>query len=161
MLIYGKIFKIYYLKEGDIMEHEGKNIHPYKGVFGRSLILIIVPAFLTFCLFLVIEKYSKTPTNVNKDFAIMIGCGVGFLFQLSTALCGLLKGTFKVVITRIKNFFSNLTINFKFAIKYYWDDIKTEGIVFWIYFLIIGGTFGITLYGFINSFNYYLNYIKK
>ena len=46
-------------------------------------------------------------------------------------------------------------------IKYYWDDIKTEGIVFWIYFLIIGGTFGITLYGFINSFNYYLNYIKK
>ena len=69
-----------------------------------------------------------------------------------------MKGTFKVVINRVKNFFSNLTINFKFAIKYYWDDIKTEGVVFWIYFLIVGTTFAFTLVGIINSYLVYFNY---
>lgn len=143
------------------MEYEGKNTKPYKGIIGSSLILICVPIFITFFLFLVFEKYSKIPSNVNMDFAIMIGCGAGLLFQLSTALCGLFKGTFKVVVNRVKTFFSNLSINFKFAITYYWDDIKTEGVVFWIFFLIIGTTFGFTLYGLINSFNYYLTYIKN
>ena len=143
------------------MEYEGKNTRPYKGVIGSSLILIAVPAFLFLFLFMVIDKYSKTPTDVNINSAIMFGGGAGLLFQLSTALCGLFKGTFKVVVNRVKTFFSNLTVNFKFAITYYWEDIKSEGVVFWIYFLIISSTFGFTLYGVTNCFNYYLNYIKK
>ena len=79
----------------------------------------------------------------------MTGVGCGFLFQMGCVIAGLFKGTFKVVVARVKEFFSNLSVNFKFAIKYYWENIKSEGIVFWIYFLIIGSTFAVTLIGII------------
>ena len=137
MLIYGKIFKIYYLKEGDIMEHEGKNQRPYKGVLLSSLILIGVPALLFLIVFLVVKKYGHMAKDITLYFSMMIGIGCGLLFQVSCVLCGLLKGTFKVVVNRVKNFFSNLSVNFKFAFKYYIEDIKTDGVVFWIFFLII------------------------
>ena len=140
------------------MEYEGKEQSPYKGVLGSSIFLIVIPTLLFLLVFGVINKFSNRPRVENINASLMFGVGCGFIFQLSCILMGLFKGTFKVVINRVKNFFSNLTINFKFAITYYWEDIKSEGIVFWIYFLIIGSTFGIACYGTIQSLLVYLNY---
>lgn len=140
------------------MEYEGKTRSPYKGVLGSSLILISVPVLLFLIVFLIVSKFSNQSSEVDLNFSLMIGVGCGFLFQLSCIIAGLTKGTFKVVTNRVKNFFSNLTINFKFANKYYWEDIRSEGIVFWIYFLIVGSTFAATLIGFINSYLFYINY---
>ena len=140
------------------MEYEGKEQKPYKGVLGSSLLLIAIPTFLFLLVFLVVKKYGNLPIDITTHFSMMIGIGCGLLFQLSCALCGLFRGTFKVVINRVKTFFSNLTINVKFAFKYYWEDIVTEGIVFWIYFIIIGSTFGCFLFGAIKSYIYYITY---
>ena len=140
------------------MEHEGKTRSPYKGVLGSSLLLIGVPLLLFIFVFLVVRKFTNQPLNMDINFSLMIGVGCGFLLQLSCILSGLMKGTFKVVTNRVKNFFSNLTINFKFAVKYYWDDIKTEGVVFWIYFLILGTTFAFAFIGIFNSYMLYINY---
>ena len=140
------------------MEHEGKTRSPYKGVFGSSLILTVVPILLFLFVLAVVKKFTNQPLSMDVNFSLMVGLGCGFLFQLTCVLSGLMKGTFKVVINRVKNFFSNLTINFKFALKYYWDDIKSEGVVFWIYFLILGTTFTFTLIGIINSYLIYINY---
>lgn len=140
------------------MEYEGKAKSPYKGLLGSSFLLIAIPVFLFIFIFLIIKKYTKLPNDLKVDFSLMIGFGCGFLFQMTCILSGLFKGTFKVVVNRVKNFFSNLSINFKFAIKYYWEDIKSEGVVFWIYFLIVGSTLGIALVGIIKSYIFYINY---
>ncbi len=140
------------------MEYEGKTKSPYKGVFGSALLLAIVPVILYFLVFLVVSKFKNQAKEITVNFSLMIGVGSGLLFQLTCILSGLIKGTFKVVVNRVKNFFSNLSINFKFAIKYYWEDIKSEGVVFWIYFLIVGSTFGLALVGIIKSYIFYINY---
>ena len=79
--------------------------------------------------------------------SLAFGFGVGFLFQFSCVIAGLFKGTLKVVLKRLKEFFSNLSISVKFAYKYYFENIKEEGIVFWIFFTIIGSTLAVTLFG--------------
>ena len=140
------------------MEYQGKNKSPYKGVFGTCLIMTVIPIALYFIVYLIVTKFTNQPKQLNVNFSLMIGVGCGFIFQLSCVLAGLLKGTFSVVINRVKEFFSNLTINFKFAIKYYWDDIKSEGVVFWIYFLLMGTTLTFFLIGLINSYIFYINY---
>ena len=140
------------------MEHEGKTRSPYKGVLGSSLLLIGIPILLFIFVYLVINKVSHDDAITNLHTSLMFGFGCGFLFQLTCVLSGLFKGTFKVVKDRVKTLFENLAINFKFAMSCYWEDIKSEGVVFWIYFLIIGSTFGTFFYGFIKSFMLYLNY---
>ena len=61
-------------------------------------------------------------------------------------MAGLFKGTFSVVWERTKEFFSNLSISLKFAVKYYFENIKEYGIVFWIYFDILSITLAVTIY---------------
>lgn len=140
------------------MENNGKEKKVYQGVFGSSLILVFIPLLLFTIIYLCVKSDGRGSAELNLYFALMVGLGAGGLFQLSCGLCGLFKGTFKVVVNRVKEFFENLDIGFKFAFKYYIENIKAYGLVFWIYFLIIGTTWGFTIYGIIKSLELYLAY---
>ena len=134
------------------MEYDGKNKSPYYGVLLSSIMLIAAPIIMYFFFYGVL---LKDPCLNNQEVvfsSLFFGCGVGWIFQFTCILSGLFKGTFKVVIERIRELFENLTISFKFAMKHYWENIKAEGIVFWIYFIIVNSTLALTIYGCIKYF---------
>ena len=120
------------------MEHVGKEKSPYHGVLLSSIILIIVPIAIYLLFNYYITKYQKFEEEFNAYSAVVLGFGVGFIFQFSCVIAGLTKGTLSVVLSRIGELFSNLSISPRFALKCYIADIKENGIVFWIYFIIIG-----------------------
>ena len=139
------------------MEYVGKNKSPYYGVFLSSLLLIIVPILSFLLFFSIMNRYPDLNDQEVIYTSLFFGCGVAWIFQCSCVLAGLLKGTFKVVIDRLKEFFGNLSISIKFAFKYYWENIKSEGVVFWIYFIIINSTLALAIYG---GVNYFINALQ-
>lgn len=135
------------------MEYTGKNKSPYYGVWQTCLLLIIVPIALFAGIYFIFEKYQNYSKIINCYGAMGIGFGVGSLFHISCIIAGLFKGLFSIVINRIAEFFSNLSISFKFAFKLYIEDLKTNGMVFWIYFVIVLLFIAFSIYGFIMYFS--------
>ena len=141
-----------------IMEHVGKEKSPYHGVLLSSLLLISVPLLLFLLFKYVIMKYQRFEEDFNTYSAMVIGFGVGFIFQFSCVYAGLTKGTLSVVIRRVANFFDDLSISIKYAFKCYIDDIKENGIVFWIYFIIVTSTIATSIAGAVFLFTNYASY---
>ena len=81
---------------------------------------------------------------------INIYCGKSGLAKIRVASSFILKKCFRAVVKRVVGFFGNLTISFKFAFKMYIDDLREDGAVFWIYFIIIVITLHLSVSGFIN-----------
>ena len=57
------------------------------------------------------------------------------------------NGNLVLDVERLKELFGNLSISFRFAMKHYWENVKSEGIVFWIYFNILTITLILCCYG--------------
>ena len=137
------------------MEYQGKNQDPYKGVIIQVSILLIIP-LLVFCLlYLLFTKWTDYSRYEVISVSMAFGYGIGTLFFLSCVLSGLFKGTFIVVVDRIKEFFGNLKISFKFACRYYKENILQYGVLFWIYLLVFIINLTITLIGVFNCINLY------
>ena len=127
---------------------EGIKVGPYKGIMVKCIILIIVPLLLYLLFgYLIFVFQSKFSKELNHATVLTLSFGVGFLYQMTCVFVGLFKGSLKVVIRRVVDFFANLSISFKFARKMYWDDIVENGVVFWIAFPIIITTLSLALYG--------------
>lgn len=121
---------------------------PYKGIFLLIFLLIIVPVVLSFLFYKILNSFQPYgEKGINLYSAIFLGYGVGFLFQMACVIAGLFKGSFKVVVKRVVGFFDNVRYSFKMAVKLYIDDVKEDGLVFWIMFFIILATLGVTLFG--------------
>jgi hypothetical protein len=140
------------------MEHVGKEKSPYHGVLLSSLLLISVQVLLFLLFKYVIMKYQDFEKDFNTYSAMVIGFGVGFIFQFSCVFAGLTKGTLSVVVRRVANLFDDLSISVKYAFKCYFADIKENGIVFWIYFIIVTSTIAASIIGAIYLFNNYASY---
>ena len=121
-----------------------------------TIILIFVPILLYILLYFIIKP--STPPAIVVHSTMMFSFGVTTLFNLSCIIAGLFKGTFIVVVRRIRDFFENLTISFKFAIKSYIVDLKEGGITFWIYFLIIVLDVILFAIGLVNCLDYYIKF---
>lgn len=139
------------------MEYEGKEVSPYKGVIGSCLLLIVFPIIIYAMFYAVIGNLQKLGPVQTNNAALGLGFGVGVLFHISCIIAGLFKGTFKVVINRVKTFFENLSLSRKLAFRCYWQDIKSEGIVFWIYFTIITANALVSAYGLYSFFTIYFS----
>ena len=126
--------------------NDGVKKNPYKGIIIICILLIAVPIGLYFLFKKVIFTNQGQYSYLNNASAICLGFGVGFIFQMSCVIGGLFKGSFSVVVKRVFNFFADMTISFKYAIRMYWDDIVENGVVFWIIFPIIVATLCIALY---------------
>ena len=142
------------------MEHFGKEKSPYHGVVLSSIFLVIIPLFLFWLFRTLMLKYQNYPVDFTTISALTLGFGVGFIFQFSCVIAGLMKGTFQAVLKRAINFFDNISISPKLAFKCYLADLKEYGVVFWIYFILIGSTLATTvlsaLYLFENFNSYFM-----
>ena len=120
---------------------EHKNKVWYKGVFVISILMLALPGIFTLIFYktMSISRINQT-LEVSKYTSIFLGCVCGLLFDGTCILTGLFRGTFKVVILRIREFFLDLQVSFKFAVKNYFYDIKENGVMFWILLALIGST---------------------
>ena len=136
------------------MEYDGKTKSPYYGIGLSSIMLVAAPIIMYFFFYFIFKNDATLNDKEVIYSSLFFGCGVAWIFQFTCVLAGLMKGTFKVVVERIKELFENLQISFKFAMKHYWENIKSEGVVFWIYFIIINLTLSLAIYG---GLKYYVN----
>lgn len=125
------------------MSEENKG--PYHGVIVCCLILILGPILLTLFLKHFINIWEHKPSEINHLTAIVLGYGVGCLMDISYILLGFMNKPFQAVKIRIKELIEDLKISKKLALKGYIFNIKEEGIVFWIYLIIMIITFWITI----------------
>ena len=93
-----------------------------------AILLIVVPIVLFIISYFIVK--TSSPTHMVVYSALMFGFGVTTLFNLACIISGLFKGTFTIVLDRVKDFFENASISFKFAIENYFYDLKTGGITF-------------------------------
>ena len=142
-----------------MMTDDGRTKSPYHGFILSCLILIGVSSLVYFLVYGVI---SSLEDNLSPEMIIyssmMFGFGVGSLFNISCIILGLFKGTLKVVVRRIVNFFSNLRISPKYACMCYAAELKEDGAVFWGYFIIITGYLVLFAIGLYNCIEYYIQY---
>ena len=127
------------------MDHEHKNQSPYRGMWAICTVMIVAPivVYIVFH-FLFVECRANSP-ELNLASARFLASGFGVLFHLSCAVAGAFKEPFAVVRNRVADFFGNLTVSLRFALKYYWEDMKLEGVAFLIYFIIMATCGGICL----------------
>lgn len=118
------------------MEENGKNVSPYKGVFLTAFFLIVAPLFFSFTL----DIFFGNDTQIEILTIIVFGFGMGIFFDLGCIIAGLMTGTFSIVKARVADFFDDLVVSFKFAVQSYFNNIKENGIVFWIYLSIMAAT---------------------
>ena len=125
------------------MEENGTKYSPYRGVFLTSFFLIIAPLFFCFT----IDIFMGNDTTIENLTIFVFGFAMGILFDLGCIIAGLMKGTFDVVKERVKTFFEDLIISIRFALESYFNDIKENGIVFWIYLSIMVATVWLFILG--------------
>ena len=120
---------------------EHKNKVWYKGIFLMCFLMLAIPTIFTIIFYVSMAKSRINQSlEVSKHTAILLGCICGLLFDGTCILTGLFKGTLAVVFNRMKEFFLDLKVSLKFAIKNYFYDLKQNGFLFWIILIIIGFT---------------------
>lgn len=137
------------------MQHEGKNVNPFKHLWLSALILTIVPIGFFLLVFCVVHRYSREPIEGVIYTSMCFGGAAGTLFHMSCIIGGLFKNELKVVVKRLGNLFSNLTYSRKMAFMIYKEDVKENGISFWVHSFVILAFLGFTIYGVINVIDYY------
>jgi hypothetical protein len=135
------------------METDQKKKSPYSGLWIILLILIGVPFGLFIFIYCVILERGYLGKQLALYTSLVFGYGLGFLFQIGCAIAGLFKGTFSVVIKRIREFFDDLIVSTKYAVKSYFRNFIEDGFSFWIYLTVILATFGIFVFGIIKYFS--------
>ena len=132
-----------------------ENKSPYKGMWAVILALVIFPVFCWFILDAALGRCLPNTPEINAATSQAVGFGLGTLFHLSCFVAGTMTEPFCAVKNRIREFFENLIVSFPFAAKYYLYSLKTDGVVFWIYLLIMTVCAVISADGFIDFFELY------
>ncbi len=122
------------------------NKSPYHGVW-LSIILMILPSpILTLMLYAVLLTFqSHLSAELNLAAATALGFGVGSVYDLGCMITGALAEPFGVVKKRVQEFFADLEVSFPLAAKWWWKDVKTNGVAFWLELLAIALNF--TVFG--------------
>ncbi len=128
------------------------NKSPYHGLPIAVAVMVLPSPILSLVLYPLFNAFQPQHTKeLNLVSAVAIGFGLGFIYHMSCAITGAYADSWQVVKNRIKEFFEDLTVSFTLALKWYWNDIKTNGIAFWIYFAVISVNFAI----FVNALVYF------
>ncbi len=114
---------------------ENKRKSPYHGVFLASFLMVLVPV-VCYIVFraLLFNGQTHVTDEMNEASAKALGFGIGFLFHMACIIAGVLEESFKIVVHRVVEFFDNLKFSFKLACNCYADDIRENGVAFWIMF---------------------------
>ncbi len=123
---------------------------PYRGILVMMVTLCIPSALLTGIFYYVIMLWQPSfGVELNLASAKFLGCGCGMLFHFSCWLLGVFRESTDIVKHRWKEFLTDLPISPSLAFKWYWEDIKTNGLTLWLElgvvllnaWLAIGGLF--------------------
>lgn len=128
---------------------ENKRKSPYHGVFIAIIFMIVVPV-VCYVVFRALLFHNQThiAKDINESSAKALGFGIGVLFHLSCIIAGVLEPSFKIVIRRVGEFFENLKFSFKLACNCYADDVRENGVAFWLMFGVMVANFCIFWSGF-------------
>ena len=125
---------------------------PYHGLWAFILFMLLPSAVMTFIAYCAISKWqSEFGIEFNKASSKIIGYGLGILFHTSCIIVGAFKDDFDAVVTRIKLLFENLSVSPKFALKWYWEDVKELGLALYIDLALMG----FNIYIFVDALNDY------
>ena len=113
-------------------------------------------SFLIYGLF---TKLSRGPEELNIYYGFGFGAATGFLFMITFIIVGGLRNSFNIVIARWADFFANLQVSLGFSLSCYFDDVKHEGMVFWLYMLVMFIQFKVSYYCLDILIQYFLNYM--
>ena len=127
-------------------ENGNKKKSPYSGLWVHILLLVGTPLVLFAIIYYLIMKNHLSGKELAIYTSLTFAYGLGFVIQISCAFAGAFKGSLKVIFKRIREFFDDLIISFKYAVKSYFDNIKNDGVLFWIYLYIILGTLAIAIF---------------
>ncbi len=106
---------------------------PYKGQLLTVLFLVGPPLILFLMFYAVFTTWQPRYSNeLHLASAKMFGCGVGSLFHCCYWITGAFKKERRIVVDRLKELFADLPVSIKMAFTWYWDDLKTNGITYWI-----------------------------
>ena len=120
------------------MNSDSKYYSPYHGVWAQLLVLILVPLGFFALVHVGFSFYQPHYGKLNLLSAKAIGCGLGVLFHLSCAIVGVFTPGWRAVKYRIREFFENLVIGLGYSIESYWEDMKSDGVVFLLQMPIVG-----------------------
>ena len=137
------------------MDNEGRERSPYHGVWVICTIMIAVPLVLFAIVYYAMRAKGSETIYACLHTSLALGFALGSLVHLSFAIVGLFRGTFSVVINRWADFFANAKISFKCAVGWHWQSIKQDGIVFWLYLIIIVATAVVAVNSTFNVLEYY------
>ena len=123
------------------------------------VIVFIGTILLSLMIYGLFCKLSRGPSELNICYGLGFGFSAGFLFMITFIIVGGLKNSFSLVVERWVDFFQNLKISFGFAIESFFDHLKNEGMVFWLYMLLMGVQFQVAYHYLSILVVYYLNYL--
>ena len=112
------------------------------------LLLPLGTILFCFIIYLAFDKLSSGPEFANLYYGLAFGCSTSFIFMLAFAVAGGLKNSFNIVVRRWMDFFESLQISFKYAVSEFFEQLKDEGMVFWLYILIMVVQVAVACYGF-------------
>ena len=112
---------------------------PYQGLWAFILFMLLPSIIMTLIAYGALSKWQgRFGEELNFASAKTIGFGLGILFQISCIMVGAFTEDFNAVKTRLKEFFSNLSASPRTAFKWYWEDVKTLGLAFYIDIALLG-----------------------
>ncbi len=106
---------------------------PYRGQIATMITLAAPSLLFTFIFYGAISLWQgRFGVALNLASAKALGCLIGVLFHMCCFLMGAFKPHSDIVKERVKEFISDLSISPKLAFSWYWKDIKTNGIAYWL-----------------------------
>ncbi|MEG1528088.1 MAG: hypothetical protein RR248_04470 [Clostridia bacterium] len=138
------------------MDEDQQKKQPYKGVLIIVAVACGIPIVLFFILYgLFLACQPQVSVELNFYQAMCFAGAVGTLFVLAFMFSGGFNEAFKVVVYRVKEFFSDIFISPSMAFKWYGYNIKRDGVVFWIYIACVGLNLFYGIYGLVNFLKLY------
>lgn len=133
---------------------DNKKYSPYHGCWVVFLLLIGVPLALYAVVAAAISFYQPQFARINPASARCIGCLLGSVYHMSCIISGLLRDPWRALCYRVKEFFENLPCGLPFAFRCYWEDMKSDGVLFIPYTAIIGACLYFAIEGAVTALSY-------
>lgn len=112
---------------------------PYQGLWAFILFMLLPSIVMSVIAYYAISRFQgQFGRDLNLASAKTVGFGLGICFHISCIIVGAFNEDFNAVKTRVKEFINNLTVSPKFALKWYWEDVKTLGLAFYIDLALLG-----------------------
>lgn len=128
-----------------------QNKSPYHGMLVAAVVMTLPSPIVTLVMYLLFNEFQPQFSHeLNLTSAVAVGFGVGTVYHMCCVITGAFADHWAVVKNRVKEFFADLTVSFPLAITWWYNDVKTNGLAFWIDTTILSLNFAVFLNGLIH-----------